>query len=157
MEGPRGTLNYLGQGNFAIKEKPARRTKIGLIAGGTGITPIYQLAQASSLAQEGVDFVLLYSNKTKHDILVEDDLSGFQKINPDHLKVFHTLTRHNTEAHGEWRGLSGRISADILKECKFPEPGSDTLIAYCGPRAFNAAVEESLKSLGYTAEMMHKF
>lgn len=40
MEGPKGLLSYEGHGKFILKKKPIRKTKIGLIAGGTGITPI---------------------------------------------------------------------------------------------------------------------
>jgi len=42
MEGPKGRLKYEGFGNFMITKKPVTgKTKIGLIAGGTGITPCY--------------------------------------------------------------------------------------------------------------------
>lgn len=41
MEGPKGLLAYQGHGNFLIRKKPAKKTKIGLIAGGTGITPCF--------------------------------------------------------------------------------------------------------------------
>ena len=41
MEGPKGLLCYMGHGNFLIRKKPVRKTKIGLIAGGTGITPCF--------------------------------------------------------------------------------------------------------------------
>ena len=101
--------------------------------------------------------VLLYSNKSKDDILCEVELSGFEKLNPDRLRLFHTLTRHNVEKHGEWKGHTGRISAELLKQCRFPEPSPETLITYCGPKGMNDTVEATLKALGYTADMMHKF
>ena len=43
MEGPKGRLVYEGDGKFIITRKPlpARKTKIGMVAGGTGITPCY--------------------------------------------------------------------------------------------------------------------
>jgi len=41
MEGPMGLLNYMGHGNFIIKKQPIKKTKIGIIAGGTGITPCF--------------------------------------------------------------------------------------------------------------------
>jgi len=50
MEGPMGLLNYLGHGNFMIKKNPVRKTKIGIIAGGTGLTPCFPLIKASTLA-----------------------------------------------------------------------------------------------------------
>jgi ferredoxin-NADP reductase len=40
MEGPKGLLNYEGAGKFVIKKQPFTKAKIGLIAGGTGITPV---------------------------------------------------------------------------------------------------------------------
>ena len=42
MEGPKGRLSYQGNCNFIIeKANINNKTKIGCIAGGTGITPIY--------------------------------------------------------------------------------------------------------------------
>ena len=100
---------------------------------------------------------MLYSNKTKDDILVKEDLGNFAAANPDNLKIYHTLTRHNDDIHGEWNGLKGRINADIIKKCGFPEPSPDTLIGYCGPAAFNKTVEEVLAALGYSKDMLYKF
>lgn len=74
MEGPKGLLSYEGYGRFLIRKKPVMKNKIGLIAGGTGITPILQLIQASTLSNDGVPIVMLYSNKTIDDILVKDEL-----------------------------------------------------------------------------------
>jgi hypothetical protein len=73
------------------------------------------------------------------------------------LKVFHTLTRHDDEKHGEWNGLRGRVNADMLRACNFPEPSEDTLIGYCSPAACNKTVEEILTNLGYTKDMIYKF
>jgi ferredoxin-NADP reductase len=43
MEGPKGLLNYYGSGNFVLKKTPIKKTKVGMIAGGSGLTPCYQL------------------------------------------------------------------------------------------------------------------
>lgn len=54
---PFGRFNYLGGGRLRIRnfgdEPPTVRTVSGfyMIAGGTGITPLYQLIQAISLAK----------------------------------------------------------------------------------------------------------
>lgn len=113
IEGPKGLLNYEGQGNFTLKNKPLLKKKIGFIAGGSGITPCYQIIQASSLGQDQIPIVLLYSNKTKNDILVQTELEGFAKSNSN-FKVVHTLTRH-ADSEGVWTGLKGRISEDLVK------------------------------------------
>jgi NAD(P)H-flavin reductase len=41
MEGPMGLLHYLGEGNFSLRKKPLSKKRIGMIAGGSGITPCY--------------------------------------------------------------------------------------------------------------------
>jgi NAD(P)H-flavin reductase len=101
--------------------------------------------------------VFIYSNKTKDDILLHEDLTEFQRTHGEYISIHHTLTRHN-DAHGDWQGIKGRITKELLVECKFPEPSEDTLIAYCGPAAFNKTVEDILlNTMGYTKDMLHKF
>ena len=78
---------------------------IGLIAGGTGITPCYSIAAASLLANDGIDIKLVFSNKTKEDILCDSQLQGLKDINPVKFDYFHTLTDHNAEQDGSWDGL----------------------------------------------------
>jgi cytochrome-b5 reductase len=101
--------------------------------------------------------VMLYSNKTKTDILSKEELEHFERVNVTNLKIHHTLTRHNTETDGHWEGLSGRITAEMIKACGFPEPSPETLIVYCGPPGMNKTVEELMLKLGYTKDMLHKF
>eukprot|EP00347_Sterkiella_histriomuscorum_P009954 403339240 len=157
MEGPFGQLSYLGHSNFLIRKKPVKKTRLGLIAAGTGITPIYSIVQASTLAQDGLEMSMIYSNKTLDDILLKEDLDNLVTQNKDKLSLYHTLTRHNEEKDGKWDGLTGRVNAEMLKQCKFPEPSEETLIAYCGPLAFGKMMEETLLALGYTNDMFYKF
>jgi NAD(P)H-flavin reductase len=41
MEGPKGRLSYLGFGKFQLSKQIVQKKKIGMVAGGTGITPCY--------------------------------------------------------------------------------------------------------------------
>lgn len=41
MSGPTGRLIYKGYGMFEIRQKPVRKTRIGCVAGGSGITPVF--------------------------------------------------------------------------------------------------------------------
>lgn len=40
---PFGKMTYLGNGRFKLQGTEVKKSKIGLIAAGTGITPIYQV------------------------------------------------------------------------------------------------------------------
>lgn len=76
MEGPKGRLKYEGFGNFSILKKPVNgKTKIGLIAGGTGITPCYQIVQAVLANNDIARCSLLFGCRTVADILLKDELS----------------------------------------------------------------------------------
>ena len=51
MKGPKGHLDYKGKGSFTIAHKKDnvisyKMKKIGMIAGGTGITPMLQIIRA---------------------------------------------------------------------------------------------------------------
>ena len=143
-------IRYLGYGKFQYKKEVLehKKNKIGLVAGGSGITPMYAIAQASAYAKDGVEVTLLFTNKTKDDILCKAQLDELAKY--DNVKVFHTLTRHKEE-HGAWDGLQGRVSLEMLKNCGFPQPADDVYICYCGPKAMNNTVVDVLNEGGYEA------
>lgn len=79
MEGPLGKLAYEGNANFIINGKPVRKTKIGAVAGGSGITPIYQVIKAAYDADENLPISLIFGNKTPDDILLRDELEHYAK------------------------------------------------------------------------------
>jgi cytochrome-b5 reductase len=75
MEGPNGKLTYEGHGNFDIrKKKVTGKTKIGHVAGGTGITPCYQVIQAGLKNNDGTTHSLIFGNRSVSDILLKDEL-----------------------------------------------------------------------------------
>lgn len=67
--GPSGKVEYCGQGLFRIKEpgKPQRERvarQVGLIAGGTGITPILQILRAVLKdTEDDTEVSLLFANQ----------------------------------------------------------------------------------------------
>jgi hypothetical protein len=51
---------------------------------------------------------------------MKEELDHFSHIHSERIAVHHTLTRHNKEQHGEWDGFNGRITEELLKQCRFP-------------------------------------
>lgn len=75
FEGPKGKLTYEGFGNFQIaKDRFLGKTKVGCVAGGTGITPCYQVIQAGLKNGDGNSFSLIFGSRTVQDILLKDEL-----------------------------------------------------------------------------------
>jgi ferredoxin-NADP reductase len=80
---------------FAIKRKPDRTVrKIGMIAGGTGITPMLQIINAIMKEKKcSIELSLLFANQTEQDILLREmieDLAVSLKKNVLIL-IFYTM------------------------------------------------------------------
>ena len=149
-EGPIGMIRYLGQGKIQFKKDLLKtpKTKIIVCAGGSGITPMLAIAQAIVLSKDNVEITLIFSNKTKDDILCEKEINNLTSKGGN-FKVFHTLTRHDEAKHGKWDGLTGRIDVNMLKNCGMPEPTDTFFIACCGPKGFGETITAPLADLGY--------
>lgn len=64
VKGPLGHFEYTGPGKYAKNRKPKTCKKIAMIAGGTGITPCYQVAQhILEDPEDDTEIALLYANK----------------------------------------------------------------------------------------------
>merc|ERR1711879_117589 len=77
VRGPSGLLVYNGQGEFAIK--PVKASKVSMIAGGTGITPMLQLVtDVFRNEHDKTSLSLLFANQSEDDILVREELEAIQ-------------------------------------------------------------------------------
>uniref|UniRef100_A0AAX7SI46 NADH-cytochrome b5 reductase n=1 Tax=Astatotilapia calliptera TaxID=8154 RepID=A0AAX7SI46_ASTCA len=135
FRGPSGLLVYKGKGVFAIqpdKKSPAEMKTakhLGMIAGGTGITPMLQLVTAIMKDPDDKTVChLLFANQTEKDILLRPELEDIQVSHPDRFKLWFTVDR----APENWEYSKGFISEDMVRE-HLPPPSNETLILMCGP------------------------
>ena len=99
--------------------------------------------------ETSVDVKFLYSNKTLGDVLIEDQLNAIDAA-CSNIDMKFTITRQSKEeiaSKGD-KFITGRPNLQMLKDLGFPEPSDDTLIIFCGPPAFNNALEEELEEVG---------
>lgn len=152
MRGPSGLLVYNGKGNFSIspnkKQPPVYRfaSKVGLIAGGTGITPMYQLIkEVLKRDNDKTELFLLFANQTESDILLREELDCLAETHPTRLHVHYTVDR----AEPEWKYSHGFINSEMISK-HIPPPADDTLVLICGPPAMvEYACIPNLQKLGY--------
>ncbi|XP_028649742.1 NADH-cytochrome b5 reductase 2 [Erpetoichthys calabaricus] len=135
FRGPNGLLIYKGRGNFAVrpdKKSDAKRIHvkhIGMLAGGTGITPMLQLIRhITSDPEDNTVCHLVFANQTEKDILLRSELEHIAKEHPDQFKLWYTLDK---PPQG-WKYSSGFIDADMIRN-HMPSPEEDVLIVMCGP------------------------
>ncbi|KAI1719811.1 oxidoreductase FAD-binding domain-containing protein [Ditylenchus destructor] len=119
FRGPNGLIVYKGNGYFEVraskKDPPTLRhfEEIGLIAGGTGITP--QLQIISDILKHPDDptkISLLFANQTERDILLREELERLQEEHPTRLKVWFTIDRPSDD----WKYSVGFVSAEMIAE-----------------------------------------
>jgi len=147
IAGPFGLIEYLGHGAFSVsrKERP-RKKEIGMIAGGTGITPMLQII--SAVLKDPSDeshLSLLFANQTEEDILLRDMLESLVAKYPHRLRVWYTLDR----PPAGWKYSSGFVNEEMIRD-HLPKSGSDSCILLCGPPPMiKYACEPNLAKLGF--------
>ncbi|XP_077424664.1 NADH-cytochrome b5 reductase 2 [Vanacampus margaritifer] len=155
FRGPNGLLVYEGKGQFSIrpdKKSEARKLKfkhIGMIAGGTGITPMLQLIR--TITADPTDNTmchLIFANQAEKDILLREELYEMEKSHPDKLKLWFTLDKPSEG----WKYSSGFVTSTMIK-AHLPAPSADVLVVLCGPSPMiqNACLP-NLDELGYKTE-----
>ena len=137
--GPVGRMEYLGKGSFRFGGIEKNFTKIGMIAGGTGITPMYQIIQA---AESEVELSLLFANQTPTDILLREELGRLKSIS----KLTLTVDRISDDL---WKGSVGFIDEAKIK-MSLPPPAPDVIVLICGPPPMTSLCRSLLSNLGYS-------
>ncbi|KAK5135575.1 NADH-cytochrome b5 reductase [Meristemomyces frigidus] len=136
VKGPKGAMVYT----------PNMVRRFGMIAGGTGITPMLQIVKAvlrgrSKGDQTEID--LIFANVDEKDILLRADIDSL--VDEDTKFRVHYVLNNPPE---KWRGGVGFVTADMMKE-HFPAPAKDIKILICGPPPMVGAMKKATESLGY--------
>ncbi|XP_038612328.1 LOW QUALITY PROTEIN: NADH-cytochrome b5 reductase 3-like [Tachyglossus aculeatus] len=160
FRGPNGLLVYQGKGKFAIrpdkKSEPVIKTtkSLGMIAGGTGITPMLQLIRAI-MKDPGDPTVchLLFANQTENDILLRAELEEVRNEHSDRFKLWFTLDK----APEGWDYSQGFVNEDMIR-AHLPPPAEDPLVLMCGPPPMiQFACIPNLDRVGYPADRRFAF
>jgi cytochrome-b5 reductase len=119
MKGPFKKVDY----------KPNMKKKIGMIAGGTGVTPMLQvIREILSNPEDLTEISLIFANVSEQDILLRSELDALAYLYPN-FKVYYTLDKPPTG----WTGGKGFVSSEMIKK-HMPPPSNDNLILVCGPK-----------------------
>ncbi|KAI7755595.1 hypothetical protein M8C21_029301 [Ambrosia artemisiifolia] len=147
IKGPLGHIEYIGKGTFSVHGKQKFATKLAMFAGGTGITPIYQVMQAILKDPEDeTKMYVVYANRTEDDILLRDELDAWAQKYEDRVKVWYVVGKSVREG---WKYSEGYINEDIMR-ANAPEASKDTLALACGPPPMiQFAISPNLEKMGY--------
>ncbi|KAH8067920.1 cytochrome-b5 reductase [Aureococcus anophagefferens] len=154
ISGPVGMTEYLGGGKWLHGRREISASAVGMMAGGTGITPMYQILQvALKDPKDKTTFSLLFANQTPDDILIKAELDALAKKYPARFSVHYTVDR----APKGWAGSTGFISAEMI-EAHLPAASPKTLVVMCGPPPMiKFACKQNLDKLGYDKKLQLAF
>lgn len=108
VKGPKGAMVYT----------PGLVRRFGMIAGGTGITPMLQIIRAiirgrpRSGGKDKTEVDLIFANVKEEDILLREDLDALA-AEDDKFRVYYVLNNPPEP----WDGGVGFVSAEMIKVC----------------------------------------
>ncbi|MCW4031206.1 MAG: FAD-dependent oxidoreductase [Candidatus Bathyarchaeota archaeon] len=141
-------LKALKEGDWARIDAPYGKftfegeyEKIGLLAGGIGITPLKSICRYCTDMRLSTKITLLYGNRTENDIAFRKELETMQKQNKN-LKTLFILN----EPSGEWKGATGLITAKMIEK-QVPD-FKETTFYTCGPPGMVKTMVKLVEQLG---------
>jgi ferredoxin-NADP reductase len=141
---PGDTIDLRGPiGGYFVWSASDQPRPLLLIAGGSGVVPFMCMLRHRRLSGSAVPTVLLYSVRTREDVIYQDELSSLALGDPRFtLRV--TLTRDL--AHG-WAGAVGRIDLPAVQSM-LERLGGEVDSFVCGGDAFVEAASTLLVLAG---------
>lgn len=135
VRGPKGFFTYT----------PNMKNSFGMVAGGTGIAPMYQVLTAIlDNPEDKTKIYLVYANVSENDILLRAELEDLRKKHPDQFFIHYVLNNPPED----WEGSVGFVTPEIMDK-HLPLYSDDTNLLICGPPLMVSAIKKAAQTLGY--------
>ncbi|GBC10494.1 hypothetical protein RclHR1_09680004 [Rhizophagus clarus] len=156
IKGPIGSFVYNGRSQYRVKSGASNNKtckRIGMIAGGTGITPMYQVIKSVlSDPEDLTELSLIYANRTEEDILLRNELDDLVKRNP-RFKIYYMLSKPSNN----WKLGSGYVTEEIIRQNISPLSPSSHIVLLCGPSPMLESCIPNLEKIGFPSDDIIKF
>ncbi|KAJ4304033.1 NADH-cytochrome b5 reductase [Collariella sp. IMI 366227] len=136
VRGPKGAFVYT----------PNMVRHFGMVAGGTGITPMLQVVKAiirGRKAGDRTEVDLIFANVTEQDILLREDLDQLAREDKG-FRVHYVLDK----PPAGWTGGVGYVTAEMVQKW-LPAAADDVKILLCGPPPMISGLKKTTESLGF--------
>ena len=120
-----------------------------MISGGIGITPMLSMLRFMADTGDPRRILLIWSNKTRDDIVFGDEFDAFQHLLPG-LQIHHVFTREKLNGY-----VQGRLDEEMLEKL-LADWDRTAKIFLCGPPAMMHSLGNSLVKLGFSAKSVYK-
>lgn len=140
---------------------PNKHPHVALIAGGAGITPMYQLIQGIfHNPDDRTKVTLVFGVNTDADALLQKEFDALARRFPDRFRVVYTVSNPAPSSPFQ----KGYVTQELLGEV-LDSGEAETKVLVCGPPAMEVALlggrgsQEAgiLEKLGYRKDQVYKF
>ncbi|KAJ2342746.1 hypothetical protein GGF43_005856, partial [Coemansia sp. RSA 2618] len=142
--------------------------EIGMIAGGSGITPMLQLVQhVLNDPNDHTKMTLVFANRSEDDIILRSVFDSYAQKHPDQFRVVYTVDKASSR---DWAGEVGFVTKAMAQKYMPDASKDNVLVAVCGPPPMMKLVSGPkapdysqgevggiFKELGYTSKQVFKF
>eukprot|EP00758_Cryptobia_borreli_P005077 Tbor_TRINITY_DN4727_c0_g2::TRINITY_DN4727_c0_g2_i1::g.16881::m.16881/K00326/E1.6.2.2; cytochrome-b5 reductase len=153
-----------------IPIKPSQYQNIGMLCGGTGIAPMFQVCR--ELLRDPTNktqISMIFANRRKEDILLGNQINEMM-MKHKNFNPYFVLSKPPSD----WMGGVGHINKEMIKNFMPPPEQSDkSILLVSGPPGFMASISGDkdytkssptqgeltgcLKEMGYTSKQVFKF
>lgn len=151
VQGPKGRFVYEGRGQFTFRDgrKLPLALQMGIVAAGSGVTPMLQLLRhvfGDNLDQTLV--VMLDVNSSEEDVIARDELEGYALRFRENFSIWHVLSKL-PESNAPANSMRGPLNKEIMAAL-LPPPDPTTVVLCCGPpRLMSEVVCPALREIGH--------
>jgi ring-1,2-phenylacetyl-CoA epoxidase subunit PaaE len=126
----------------------------GLVAAGSGITPVLSIAASVLAAHPDTRVTLLYGNRRTDTVMFTEELADLKNAFGPRLHLLHVLSREPMEAEI----FTGRLDADKLRVLlgALVDVGGVDHWWLCGPLGMTEAAVEVLRGFGVDRKRVHR-
>ncbi len=139
-------------GQFYLIPEPANQKHYVMIAGGSGITPIYSMIGTILKFEPKSKITLLYANKTSTSIIFKEKIEQWANYFPNQLEVKYFLSQEENPKNA----CKGHITRISLEEVLMKSDKSKLDFYLCGPEIMTNKLMEDLIYLGIEKDKVHR-
>jgi len=162
LKGPIGHVHYTRNQFELHGNHTVAVTHVGMIAGGTGITPMYQVIQTALADPDDTTvFHLIYANQLNAGICLQGELDAMQKAHPGRLTIEYVVSKLDPKLEDSHRYSIGYITEAIIDKHICTVAGGQSKVEICclcgPPGMIKFACLPNLTKLGFKEEQQIQF
>ena len=138
-------------GSFFVEPNKDTQKQYVLFAGGSGITPIYSIAESVLVKEPDSKVLLVYANQTMPSIIFHEEIKNLEKKYGDNFSAEHIVASLEKGEGNYHSGLATKKLIDKIFE-KHQLSYDDHEYMICGPFGYMEKIKEVLKESGIARE-----